>query len=298
MAAYSVMDNTNNMILEMSLQAFTEFQPQLQIDIKPRPQQGGGMVQPVASAAVLVYQLPGLINNMTNPMDSAMLQINNRNSGTSNVGRMGNDFIITNNNGSFKVTLMDSQWSDTYNYVKLMYENASLIKEIGRNVRMHVINVLREIGLDMPVNGRFKATNFYDYRIDSNLRGNSNFSHSEGVSTMGAMNAGFSQNGRTPIQGNLNNSAGVSNPAPLMGMPTGTAMPPLPVNTQGIQQGGVNPVVPGNGTMPGSSIPNMGSPMPPLPVAPGNGGNANSSSGDTSSLSSGIQDMLSTAFQQ
>ena len=298
MAGYSVTDFNNNLMLEMNLNAFTEFQPQLQIDIKNRPMKGAGMQSPQASIQILVYQLPQLLANMSNPMDSAILQVNN-NGNTGNVGRMANDFVIVNNNGTFKVTLNDSQWSDTYNYVKQMYDNASLIKEIGRNVRMHIINVLREVGLDNPVNGRFRATNFYDYRIDQTLRGgnnNNNFSTGDGASPSGAIHNGFSNNGRMPNQmggmPQMINSAGISNPAPSIGMPSNMVMPPVQTNTQ---PGGINSLSSGNNTIPEGSTPNMGSPMPSIPN-PSVGGNGSPSSGSPVSLSSGIQDMLNSAF--
>ena len=298
MAGYSVTDFTNNLMLDMSLNAFTEFQPQLQIDIRNRPMKGGGMQAPQASIPVLVYQLPHLLANINNPMESAVLQINN-NGNTGNVGRMANDFVIVNNNGTVKVTLNDNQWSDTYNYVKQMYDNASLIKEIGRNVRMHIINVLREIGLDNPVNGRFRATNFYDYRIDQSLRGgnnNNNFSTGDGASPSGAMHNGFSNNGRMPNQPasmpQMVNSAGISNSAPSIGMPSGMAMPSVPMNTQ---PNGINSLPSGNNTISEGAPPNMGSPMPPIPN-PSIGGNGSPSNSSPASLSSGIQDMLNNAF--
>ena len=283
MASYSVIDNNSQLVLEASLTSWTEYQPSLNISIRPK-NSSNQQVRALASAFLPVFLVPKLVDNMKDPNTNGMVQCNNQFSGATSIGRFGNDFTISNNNGSGKVILDEIQWRDTINYFSLMYENAQLIKEIGRTVRMQVINILREIGLDTPdQNGRFKTTPWYDYRLDQNPNRNNNSNtnnYSRSSTSMDDASHGNMTTGVNP--GGMR----VTQPSyPVPGIPS--------VPQMGTQPLGMNTSVPG-GNNPGSTIP-MGVPMPPLP----NMANAQASIGNMKSgptMAGGIQDALGSTF--
>ena len=287
MASYSVIDNNNNLVLEASLTAWTEYQPSLNISIRPK-NSANQQVRALASAFIPVFLVPKLVDNMKDPNSNGMVQCNNQFSGPTSIGRFGNDFTISNNNGSGKVILDEMQWRDTINYFSLMYENAQLIKEIGRIVRMQMINVLREIGLDIPdQNGRWKSTPWYDYKLDQNQNRNNNSNTNN-----------YSHNNNTIDGASYGNTTTGVNPGGMRVTQPSYPAPGQPnVPQMGTQPLGMNNTsVPGGNNL-GSTIP-LGVPMPPLPNMAG--GNAQSSIGNMksrpTSMAGGIQDALGSTF--
>lgn len=282
MASYSVMDNNNQLVLEASLTSWTEYQPSLNISIRPKNSLNQ-QSRALASAFMPVYLVPKLIDNMRDPNTNGMVQCNNQFSGPTSIGRFGNDFTISNNNGSGKVILDEMQWRDTINYFTLMYENAQLIKEIGRTVRMQVINILREIGLDTrDQNGRWKTTPWYDYRMDQIANNNSNTNNYSHSST--SMDGASHGNMTTGV-----NPGGMRVSQPSYPAPGVSSVPQM-----GTQPLGMNNTSVSGGNNPGSTIP-MGVPMPPIP----NMANAQTSMGNMKSgptMAGGIQDALGSTF--
>ena len=322
MADYSVLDNGSNLVLEVTLVSWQEMQSQFNIAIRPKGQTGSAS-WPQAQVFLPMFLVPDLLANLSDPNSAGLVQTNDRLSGAGTIGRFNSDFTISNNSGTGRVVLNESQWKNTIDCLNRLYLDNVVIKSIGRCFRMHLINIVRELGLDNPQanGGRFKTTQWYDYRYDSpkNYPGGSgnggsvNYQNNNGIQQNGSTqqahpnsvddasyrtsSAGFSSNGRSGFNGGVNNTPSYPanhpaqpHPAP-MGMPAGTAMPTMPSGIT--QQVGMNNPVPGMSTNPGSSIP-MGRPMPTLP----DGGGAQSGMGVTSAMAGSIQDMLNSTFRQ
>ena len=168
MADYSVLDNNSQLVLESTLVSWQESQPQFNIAIRPKGQ-AGSTSWPKAQVFLPVYLMPDLLANLTDPNSAGIVQTNDRLNGAGTIGRFNSDFTITNNSGTGRVTLNEMQWKNTIAYFNQMYIESSVIKANGRCIRMHLINLLRELGLDDPDKngGKFKTTQWYDYRFDS-----------------------------------------------------------------------------------------------------------------------------------
>lgn len=303
MADFSVFDNNSQMFLEITLVTWLENQNQFNLSIRPKGQRGS-IAKPMAQAIVPLYLMNDLIANLSNPNTSGVISTNDNLYGSGSVGRFNNEFTITNNSGSARVTFNDVQWKILIDYFINMSSKAQEIKAIGRNVRMHVINLLRELGIDQPIMDKyFKTTTTYDYRYDSpsrvselnrnNGNGNSNYSQKKNPNSIdGASyrNTSTGMSGGNDVRVNPATHPANINPAPLdINNPIANNFTQL--NTQPIG----NPV-PGLSTNPGSNIP-LGNPMPPLPPM-GNLGSAQIPNGNMGAYTSSIQDMLNSTFNQ
>ena len=295
MASYSVVNKEMQVVLEIDYECFSEFQPACNFVIRPVPSRN----QPsraMAQIYVPTYLIAQLIQNFINPSNIAVSVTYGN--GQTNLGRQDNAFYINGTNGTAQIVLQDSQWNDTIEYLKLVYQFGPIAKIAGKAARMHTINLLRQLGLDIPTkdnygNERYLTTQYWDkdagknnttniidiiadkvankilskININNNVS-NDNFSRSHVDSTTGTIPG-------IPI--------GNNNPASI-GIPQGMAMPPLQPQQRQIQQGD-NSQIPLGGNTPPKPNP-MSIPMPPLPGAGnGNGGMVN-----------GIQDILSKTF--
>ena len=295
MADFSVFDNNSQMFLEITLVSWLENANQFNLSIRPRGQKGI-QSKAVAQAIVPLYLMNDLIANLSNPNTSGVISTNDNLYGSGNVGRFNNEFTITNNSGSGRVSFNDAQWKILVDYFTHMSSKAQEIKAIGRNIRMHMINLFRELGIDQPnANGYFKTTQNYDYRYDSakNYPGNTNNGNSNYRSNNNLQRNSNSIDDATyrstpqgmPNSGMRGNSN--ANPALLGNMPSQNF---TQQNTQRTQQLG-NPSS-DNNVNSGPSIP-LGSPMPPLPNIGSSALNLNGSMGE---YTGSIQDMLNSTF--
>lgn len=312
MADFSVLDSNTGMVLDSTLVSWLEIQPQFNIAIKPRAQ-AGTMPRAVAQVQLPVYLIPDLIANISDPNSSGLVQVNDKLNGISTVGRFNLDFTITNNNGSGRVSLNEPQWRSLIEYFNNFYLKATEIKAIGRCVRMHFINLLREIGLDTPDgNNRFKTTPWYDYQYDTvknfpknnnnkpnntvNRNYNPNYNNVQNKNFNSVDDASYRKTSTGFGQGGNSYNQQRVNPAPSSGTPLNMrGMPPLANNTQqaNTQQGGMNNPVSDNNTRSGSTIP-MGVPMPDIQMS----GNAQNPNENTAMYNDSIQDMLNATFKQ
>ena len=167
MASFSVLNQNQGLYLDMMLNTWNEsFVPSFQILIR-RAQTG-------KSESVCMFginRLPELINNVQDPVNFPQIKVTSKN-GEIVLGRYNNDFSIQGSYGSGSISLVDYQWNDVLRYINMMYDYAPLIREISRNVRVQVINLFRQVGLDSPENGRFKTTYWYDNSLDDSRSSN------------------------------------------------------------------------------------------------------------------------------
>ena len=294
MASYSVVNNEMRVVMEIDYECFSEFQPACNFIIRPVPSKN----QPsraMAQVYVPTYLIIQLVQNFINPQ-SSNVTVNWGNNQTS-IGRQDNVFYINGTNGTAQIPLQDSQWNDTIEYLKLIYQFGPIAKIAGKTARLHTINLLRQLGLDVQIkdsygNDRYLTTQYWDKdagkngtyniidviadkvanKILSKLNTNNN-SSSNNFSRGHVDSATSTMPGINPI--------GNPNPAP-MGIPQGMAMPPLPPNP--VIQQRENSQIPLGGNTPPNPIKNI--PMPPLPEAGVNNG----------SMVRGIQDILSDTF--
>ena len=264
LSSFTCYDTQKELFLEFGLTTWTSYHPSLNICIRPK----SGGYRGATSAYLQVQYLNSLIANVTNPSATAMIQYGGRNSNNSGtVGRSGNDFQIMNQSGTVFVTLEETQWNNLIQYLTLMYNYAPLIKEIGNCVRMHMIDLLRQVGVDQmdPSTNRYRTTMWYSSKDNAN--------NEDGPSY------GNNNNNR----GNYGNNPPQQHTAPSMPPMMGNGSMP-PMNTP--PTGNMPPMAP-LATPPGS-VPNMGVPMPPFtPTAPNSG---------MQGLVGGMQNMLNNAF--
>lgn len=309
MATFSCMSSVGK-YLEIDLEAWNEgFQPQLMFQIRSQM-----TPKPDANVSVPIYMAPTLINNIKDPMNVAQLQINTK-FGSNLIGRKGNEFVLNTPRGNISAPFTDQQYIDINNFIALMYNNASLVRCIAKNVRLQVMNVLRQVGIDTESNGRYRTTNYYDNNYASYANGtkvgtttsngnsannfnntnNNNFSSNNGFNynnNQYSAKEGVSFSSASTDAGNINSHIpmGIMNP----GM-----MPPMPINnnTQQVTQQASSVMTSlnqGNNAIPDTNLPpNLGGAMPPLP-----NGNVQqpSSGGNASTLTTGLQNMLGEVF--
>ena len=112
--------------------------------------------------------IPEIVENIENPKETNSVEFR----GESSSGKIGrssskpSSLIISNQYGTVEIVFDDKKFAEITDYLRLIYRNEFLIKDICRNVRMHVVNVLREVGMDPLPEGRFATTGFYDNRMD------------------------------------------------------------------------------------------------------------------------------------
>lgn len=254
----------NNLILECGMTTWTNYVPSLSINIKQK-----GNTKGLAFAYLQVHMMPNLINNVTNPATNGLVQASGNNNGATSFGRMGNDFIVQAPQGSYTIGMDDNQWANFAQYLTYMYNYAPVIKEVGICVRMHMMNLLRQAGLDgRDASGRSALTPWY--------MEDKNFNNQGG----GGYNNNNFQNQHQQMPPQQQNTG--------MGMVGGSMPPPPTMNTNQQQMPPMAPPM-------GAPMPNMGAPMAPMPnqqtptmpQAP---------TGATGNLADGIQNMLNGAF--
>ena len=271
--SFTCYDAQKELFLEFGLTTWTSYPPSLNISIRGKARGNAN-----TNAFLPINHFPNLIANITNPETSSPIQFNYKN-GSGSFGRDGDNFQIITGNGTVYVTLTNGQWKDIIQYLNLMYMYAPMIKEIGNTVRMHLIDVLTQVGLNPidPATNRTKATSWY---------GNTGNNDNSG--------GGYQRNHNN---GGYNQSQNLQQ-APNMNMPS---MPPM-MGGMPMQNNNMPPMA-----QPGS-MPNMGAPMPPFNnqqqisgsgnVVPPSiiGGGAAPATGNTANLADGLQNMLNGAF--
>lgn len=277
MATFSISNWDQGKFLELHLIAWNEaYVPNLSIAIR-----GRSASKSEAMCLVPIYNINNLVQNLKDPATSAQLQMTNNSGGSTVVGRYGDDFTIQNNFGSSAVTLNAQQWADTIVYIEQTASRASFIREISKNVRMQVINVARQLGLDKVVNGRFMTTQWYDNSMDDPMKfqayhnsGGQRQSYrnenqvNQNTSRDGVSSGWARTNGQAPVASNPMSANHPATPNPAgrtpIGMPPNTAMPPIPstVNTQQMVTKQAEPSAPVAGVATG---PDFGKALPPIP---------------------------------
>lgn len=314
MASYSVLNKGMQVVLDIDYECFSEFQPACNFIIRPLPLKAQ-VSRAMAQIYVPTYLIIQMIQNLSNPQNPC-ISVTYTN-GTTQVGRQDNAFIISGPNGSAQITLQDSQWNDTIEYLKLMYQFAPLAKVIGKTTRLHVINIMRQLGLDVSSkdtygNDRYLTTQYWDKDAGKNNNMNiidiiadkvankilsrmnnsavSNNQLNNNINNNSSTNSFTrsyvdSTTSTTPSVNPVGNNNNVINPVSI-GIPQGMAMPPLPPQ-QPVQQGVNNQTLSGNNNQLSGPNP-VNIPMPPLPqgIDNGDGGMVN-----------GIQDMLANTFK-
>ena len=323
MASYSVLNKSLQVVLDIDYECFSEFQPACNFIIRPLPSKAQPLSRAIAQVYVPTYLIVQMIQNLSNPQLPCISVTYT--SGTTQIGRQENAFIISGINGSAQIALQESQWNDTIEYLKLIYQFGPLAKVIGKTTRLHIINVLRQLGLDVSSkdtygNDRYLTTQYWDKDAGKNnnmniidiiadkvankilMRMNNTNNNSNSVMGNNQLNNNISNNSNsnnftrsyvdstTSTMQSVNpvgyNNNNVINPAPI-GIPQGMVMPPLPPQPP-IQQGVNNNQTLLDNNKPLSTPNPVNIPMPPLPQGMDNGDGG---------MVSGIQDMLKDAFK-
>lgn len=277
MATFSCFNVNDRKVLELDYQCYSDNKiPKMRIDIRPMGVAGGGMAKSEAYTMVTINNFPSLIKNMENPNAVSVVQVGNGKTWNCLVGRVENNFTIQNGNVSGAINLNDNQWIDLIEYFKLMYTNGAMIRAICKNNRMHMINLLRQCGLDTMENGRYKTTPWYDSNYDpyENSRSNENGG------------GGYSSNGN-----NNYNPQQQYQPRPQTSyQPNNNMMPPAAPQQQYSLQPPISnlPPAPSMGMVGGTTMPNN---MPPMPPQMGTMPPLNSNA-----MSDGMSSLLDSAF--
>lgn len=275
--SFTCYDAQRELFLEFGLTTWTSYAPSLNVTI--RGKRGGGNS---VNAFLPINNFPQLLANINSPTTASQIQFNYKNSSGS-FGRENDNFTINSSNGSAIVTLNETQWKDIQQYLNLMYMYAPMIREIGNCVRMHLIDVLTQVGLNPidPNTNRTRATAWYGNTDNSN----SNY-----------------QRNNNNYQNRQQNNQQQNHQAPNMNMP---AMPPMMGGNNAPNMGApmMTPPVAGANMPPMAqpgTMPNIGAPMPNFatpPVAGSNmGGGAAPATGTTANFADGLQNMLNGAF--
>ena len=247
LAGFAIKDYSQSLLLSLELNAYSEYQPNFMLSVVRPPQQKEANYtssqRNVVATPLSLEDATRLANHLKAPNEFPSLEIRNIFNSQVVIERIndGKNLYISSNHptsGTRDITLSfdEAQFKALIDYLGYMVYNASLIKEIGRNVRMQMINLLRELGIDTlnPNNNQYRTTQWYDGRFErpafQQRSNSSNMNNSTTISPLRNQESGMQRRSFTASQSSGIQEQDSTNRGLRSAQPTNVdpAIPPMP----------------------------------------------------------------------